>query len=88
MPRQPQALLTTNARILRAVHTNPRMSLVELADALEVHETTIRRAVKELEAQGLLTRVRPGRRNRYTIHTDQKIDPESRGTVGDLLDLL
>ena len=86
--RKPQELLTTNALILLAIYLNPRASFVEIAQGLEIQESTVTRGIKQLEAQGFLSRKRPDRRNEYTIVESAQITPKSAARVSALLFLL
>jgi len=64
------------------------MRLRDVATQVGITERAVQRIVTELEEAEILTREREGRRNRYTIHTDQRLRHplESHSTVGALLD--
>jgi len=62
----------------------------EIAAAVGITERAVQRIVAELEAAGVLSHTRVGRRNQYEIHRDRPLRHplESHQTVGQLIDLL
>ncbi len=81
-------LLTSRARVLRAVAASPRASFSELAGAAGLEERQVRRIVRDLDVSGYLTYTRAGRRNGYRVNLDAPLTKDSIGTVGELLALL
>jgi DNA-binding transcriptional regulator PaaX len=66
------------------------MRLREVAASVGITERAVQAIVADLEAAGVLTRTREGRRNRYTIHPHQPLrhPVEAGSTVADLLELV
>jgi DNA-binding MarR family transcriptional regulator len=88
MSRKPDGVLTTNARILLVVYQDPRATDPEIADRLEIEKSSVLRGRKELRDQGYLSWSKSGRGNKYRVHVDEFMIPESRATVDDLMKLL
>lgn len=84
------SFLTSHARALLYIAAHPDSRLRDVAAALDVTERTAFVIVDDLAAGGHLRKEREGRRNRYTVQTDRRLeDPIARPlTVGELLDLL
>ncbi len=82
--------LTNHAHVLLCVAQAPDIRLREIADTVGVTERAAGRIVGELEEAGYLSRVRDGRRNRYSLNVDlplrHPMDQEHR--VGELVRLL
>ena len=74
------AFLTNHARTLICIARDPGARLREIGESI----------VTDLLAGGYITRIRDGRRNRYTINQDLPLpDPLARDqNVGDLLTAL
>ncbi|MFD9945302.1 helix-turn-helix transcriptional regulator [Nonomuraea sp. NPDC059023] len=70
---QPPAwtFLTHHARVLLEIARNPDVRLREIAAWIGVTERTVQHVVNDLHDAGYLTRERIGRRNLYTLNTDQ-----------------
>ena len=73
-PRPPAApapagwtFLTNHTHVLVCLADDPGLRLRDIAARVGVTERAVQRIVAELEAGGVLTRTREGRRNRYTI---------------------
>ena len=64
-------LLTNHGRVLLCLDRDPSLRMREVATRLGVTERAVQRIVKDLEAGGLLSRVREGRRNRYQVRTEE-----------------
>src|SRR5579862_5708757 len=84
------AFLTNHARTLICIARDPGARLREIGERIGVTERAAHRIVSELLAAGYITRVRDGRRNRYSINADRPLlDPLARDqSVGDLLNAL
>ena len=80
-------LLSNYAHVLICLAIDPGMRLRDAAIQVGITERAVQRIVTELEQAKILTREREGRRNRYRIHTDQRLRHplESHCTVGSLL---
>ena len=59
--------LTNHTHVLVCLAEDPGLRLRDVAARVGVTERAVQRIVAELEAGGVLTRTREGRRNRYTI---------------------
>jgi DNA-binding transcriptional ArsR family regulator len=82
--------LTNHSHVLVCLRRRPDATLREVADAVGITERAVQGIVADLEAAGVLTRTRDGRRNRYTLHPDRPLRHplESHRTIGDVLRLL
>lgn len=82
--------LTNHLYVLLCLFRDPHMRLREVAVAVGVTERAVQRIVSELETDGVLTRVKTGRRNSYSI--DKSASSRSQivkdRTVGDVLEFL
>lgn len=79
--------LTNHTHVLVSILREPGLTLREVAERVGITERMVQRIVGELEAGGVLTRHREGRRNTYTINLDVRLRHplENAHTVGDLL---
>jgi hypothetical protein len=59
--------LTNHTHVLVCLADDPGLRLRDVADRVGLTERAVQRIVAELEAGGVLTRTREGRRNRYAI---------------------
>jgi len=59
--------LTNHTHVLVCLADDPGLRLRDVAARVGLTERAVQRIVAELEAGGVLTRERDGRRNRYTI---------------------
>lgn len=59
--------LTNHTHVLVCLADDPGLRLRDIAARVGVTERAVQRIVAELEAGGVLTRTREGRRNRYAI---------------------
>ena len=81
---------SNHAHVLFCLAADPGMLLRDVAAQVGITERAVQRIVADLEAAGVLARVREGRRNRY------KVDPrvslrhpvEAHRNIGDLLALV
>jgi len=82
-------LLTTHARVLVEIARDPEVRMRDLAAACDMTERSIQGIVADLESAGFLSHTRVGRRNRYTVHTDQTFRHHTHADyeVGPLLEL-
>ncbi len=82
--------LTNHARVLFCLADDPDLRLREAADRTGITERAVQRIVTDLEAAGVLTRSREGRRNRYEVNRAERLrhPSEAHCTVGDLLRLV
>jgi DNA-binding MarR family transcriptional regulator len=84
------SFLTNHARVLLCIAQDPGIRLREIGDLVGVTERAAHRIVDELVAAGYVSRMRSGRRNRYTIHRHlplpDRIAREQK--LGELLSIL
>jgi predicted transcriptional regulator of viral defense system len=59
----------------------------DVAEAVGITERAVLSILSDLESEGILERIREGRRNRYVIHPDAALRHplEEHRTVGELL---
>jgi DNA-binding Lrp family transcriptional regulator len=69
---------------------DPEARLRDVADRVGITERAVQKIVADLEAGGVITRERIGRRNRYELHTQAQLRHpiESHRTIGDLIGLV
>ncbi len=79
--------ITNHARVLLRIARDPEVRLRDVATGIGITERAVQIIVADLEASGYLTRIRVGRRNRYTIDPTVALrhPSESGHPVGDLL---
>jgi len=68
------SFLSNHARVLALVAAEPDVRLREVAARIGITERAVQRIVAELEREGLLLRSREGRRNRYQVRRDARLD--------------
>ncbi len=76
--------------ILLALAQDPEARLRDLAERVGITERAVHRLLSEMEAAGVISRHREGRRNSYSIKQTVKLRHpiEDHRTVGDLIDLI
>ena len=62
--------LTNHGHVMLCVARDPEMRLRDIADCVGITERAAQRIVRDLEAEGYLTRKRVGRRNAYEVHPE------------------
>ncbi|NNC91827.1 MAG: winged helix-turn-helix domain-containing protein [Acidimicrobiia bacterium] len=62
--------LTNHAHVLLCIAEDADILLREVAARVGITERATQRIVAELEAEGYLSHVKVGRRNRYKVHTE------------------
>ena len=79
--------LSNYAHVLVCLAQNPDARLREIAHVVGITERAAQRIVTELEDNGVIVRIKEGRRNQYQIHRHAPLrhPQESHRTVGDLL---
>lgn len=83
-------LLTTHAQVLVCIARDPGIRLRDIGAQVGVTERAAYRIMAQLSSAGYLTRVREGRRNRYTINANLPV-PDAvarRQSLGELLEIL
>jgi len=67
-PAPSWTLLSSHGQVLACVARDPAIRLRDVAAAIGLTERAVQKIVADLEAEGLLSRSRSGRRNRYRMH--------------------
>ncbi|TPV94384.1 MAG: winged helix-turn-helix transcriptional regulator [Myxococcales bacterium FL481] len=82
--------LSNHAHVLLCLARDPDMRLRDVADAVGITERATHRIVTELEAVGVIERIREGRRNHYEVDSSIALRHplEADRTVGSLLESL
>lgn len=82
--------LTNHAHVLVCVARSPDVVLREVAAEVGITERAVHNIISDLEAAGVLTRQRDGRRNHYEIHRQQPLRHpiEAHCSVGQLIDMV
>jgi DNA-binding IscR family transcriptional regulator len=68
------SFLSNHARVLALVAAQPDVRLRDVAGRIGITERAVQRIVADLEREGLLLRSREGRRNRYQVRRDARLD--------------
>lgn len=82
--------LSNHTHVLVALATEPDLTLRDIGQRVGITERGVIRIVDELEAAGVLSREREGRRNRYRLNLDARLRHplEQHCRIGELLALL
>lgn len=82
--------LTNHGYVLLSIARDPGIRLRDVAEQVGITERAAQRIVADLVAEGYVSRVRTGRRNRYRVNDSLPLrHPLDRGrSVGDLLGAL
>jgi DNA-binding MarR family transcriptional regulator len=70
MPKNKWTFITNHAAVLTLLDHEERLTSREIALALDITERSVIRIIKDLEAEGYVTKRKEGRENRYTINKD------------------
>ena len=78
---------SNHAHVLVSLARDPAQRLRDVAATVGITERAVQKIVADLEAGGVLSRRREGRRNRYTIRADVPLRHpiEAHRRVGDLI---
>ncbi|MFK7850912.1 MAG: helix-turn-helix transcriptional regulator [Akkermansiaceae bacterium] len=81
---------SNHGHVLIFLSREPDVPLREVAIAVGITERAVQRIVADLEEAGYLTRERDGRRNVYTLNTDQRLRHtlEKNNSIGDVIAVL
>ena len=71
--------LTNHAVVLIHVFENPRSTLREISQAVGITERAALSILRQLEEEECVTRVKEGRRNRYTVHLTAAMAHRTQG---------
>jgi DNA-binding IclR family transcriptional regulator len=79
--------LTNHSHVLLLLSAEPDLRLRDLAERVHITERAVQKIVAELEAGGVVTRHREGRRNHYEVHPDVALrhPVEAHCRVADLI---
>jgi DNA-binding Lrp family transcriptional regulator len=79
--------LSNHGHVLVALSREPRARLRDLAEAVGITERAVLHILSDLEAEGILKRIREGRRNRYVLHLAAPLRHplEDHRSVGELV---
>ena len=82
--------LSNHAHVLVSLHRDQRARVRDVAEAVGITERAVLSILADLEREGIVERVREGRRNRYDLLLDAPLRHplEQQRTVRELLDLL
>ncbi|HKZ27892.1 MAG TPA: helix-turn-helix domain-containing protein [Rubrobacteraceae bacterium] len=72
-------LLTNHALVLIHVREHPRSTLREIANAVGITERATLSLLRGLEDEGIISRKKEGRRNRYWVNLDAVMDSQALG---------
>lgn len=82
--------LTNHALVLCLIAQQPRITAREISSTINITEKATHNIIKDLEADGYVTKKREGRRTRYRIFPDLPLrhDIQQDKAIGDLLEIL
>ena len=82
--------MTNHTHIVVCLARDPSLTVRQLAIDVGITERSVQRILAELEEEGVVTRAKEGRRNRYKVSRKFRLRHplESQHTLGELLDLL
>ncbi|MDQ8204293.1 winged helix-turn-helix domain-containing protein [Pelagicoccus sp. SDUM812003] len=81
---------SNHAHVLVCLHYDEDLTLREVADQVGITERAVQKIVAELEAAGIISRSKLGRRNTYEVNASVRLRHpiEAHRSVGDLLDFV
>ena len=82
--------LSNHAHVLVCLGRDPRARVRDVAEAVGITERAVLLLLADLEEEGIVSRQREGRRNRYTLHLDVPLRHPLEGhrTVRELLEMV
>jgi DNA-binding transcriptional ArsR family regulator len=82
--------LSNHGHVLVCLARDPDARLRDVAQSVGITERAVQKIVSDLEAGGVVERVRDGRRNRYRLFVDRPLRHplEAHRTVGSLLGMV
>lgn len=82
--------MSNHGYVLACLARDPGVRLRDVALMVNITERAVQKIVADLEAAGILKRIREGRRNRYEVYRDRPLRHAlgAHRTVGALLDLI
>lgn len=90
MTREGWTFLTNHGHVLVCLGRDADVLLRDVAARIGITERAVQQIVADLEAAGVISRSRVGRRNRYVVRRGMEFRHpiESGVTVGDLVDMV
>lgn len=84
------SFLTNHTHILVVLNRQPEMRIRDMALEVGITQRAVQRILAELQAEGVISISKYGRRNRYSINKEVRLRHplESRHTIGELLEIL
>ena len=70
MPKNKWTFITNHAAVLTLLDRAEHLTSREIALALGITERSVARIIKDLEAEGYITKRKEGRENRYIVNKD------------------
>ncbi len=82
--------LTNHALVLSLLASHPRITALDLAEAIGIRERATWKIIADLEADGYIRKKRKGRGNTYTVNLDMPLRHEmhQQVAIGNLLETL
>ncbi len=89
-PRPVWTFISNHGAVLAAICQQGEITAREIAEQVGITERAVRRIIRDLEAEGYITKQRVGRTNRYQVNGNKPLRRygQSQIVVGDLLHLL
>ncbi|MEM9883300.1 MAG: helix-turn-helix domain-containing protein [Planctomycetota bacterium] len=89
-PARGWTFLSNHSHVLLLLAAEPDLRLRDLAERIGITERAVQKIVADLEAGGVVTRQRDGRRNHYLVHRGRPLrhPVEAHRTVADLIDMV
>ena len=86
-PARKWTFLSNHGHVLVLINQDPESRLRDIAEAVGITERAATAIINDLEDAGYITRIRDGRRNRYTVHKNRRFrHPNEAGhSVDELL---
>lgn len=90
MERSGWTFLTNHGHVLVCLARDPDVLLRDVAHQIGITERSVQLIVADLEAAGIITRSKNGRRNRYCLRGEETLRHrlEAGVTIGELLELI
>ncbi len=86
----PWTFFTNHSHVLFYLATHPDLPLREVASAIGITERAVQKIISDLAGNGIITKVRVGRSNKYTInrHMPLRHPLEAHRSIGDILTVI
>lgn len=90
MAKNKWTFITNHAAVLTLLNRQEHLTSREIALALGITERSVIRIIKDLEADGYITKRKEGRKNQYTVNTDLPLrrNDQREVPVYDLIQLI